>query len=218
MDRSSLPADAPPLRPPADPLPDGPSVAVVDGPAVAVVDGPAVAVVDGPVAVADPPPVGALAVPVREPAPDPAPETPVVPPHRSRVGRVADHVAAISDDLQEWVELKVALVRREVLDKVQQVVDAAKLAVPGLVLVLAGLLFLLLTLAFAIGALIESVWGGFGIVTLLLLVAGAVLLVLAKRAYENPTSSVERPRAPRPPAHPRDDADAERLAAGHSAP
>ena len=76
---------------------------------------------------------------------------------------------------------------------------------PGVVLVLIGLLFLLLTLAFAIGALIDSVWGGFAIVTTVLLVAGGVLLFLAKKKYDEAQEAVaeakRRERAERTVSH-----------------
>ncbi len=191
MDRSSLPADAPPIRPPAssDAPPDGPSVAVVDGPVVAVVDGPAA----GPPPVS-PPPVGTISV--VEPVPTVAPESRMLPPHQTKTERVADHVAAVSADLREWVELRIALVKRQVegvvgiLERVQHLAEAAKMAVPGVVLILIGLMFLLVTLALGIGALIGSVWGGFAIVTAVLLVAGGVLVWLGKKRYDEAEEAV----------------------------
>ena len=184
MDRPNTPAD------PSRPLPDAPPPAAAPRPTGA--GGPTVVVLpdlpgaDAPdVVVAPSPDVVLRAVPRAV-----APESRMLPPHQSKTERVADHVAAISADLRDWVELRIALVKRQIegvvgiLERVQHLVEAAKLAVPGVVLVLLGLLFLLLTLAFAIGALIDSVWGGFAIVTALLLVAGGVLLWFGKKRYD----------------------------------
>lgn len=114
----------------------------------------------------------------------------MLPPHRDKLERVTDHVAAISADLREWVELRIALVKRQVegvvglLERVQHLVEAAKLAVPGVVLILIGLMFLLVTLALGIGAALGSYWLGFLIVTVLLLAVGGVLVWLGKRRYD----------------------------------
>ena len=196
MDRPTDPADAPPPLPDSPPRATGsPAVAVLpDGAAPDIVVAPAPRVAPRPAA-----PTSTLPAPIREPsptlaaapgAPEIAPESRMLPPHQSKTERVADHVAAISADLREWVELRVALIKRQVegvvgiLERVQHLAEAAKLAVPGAILVILGLLFLLVTLALGIGALIGSVWGGFAIVTALLVVAGGVLLWLGKKRYD----------------------------------
>ena len=142
------------------------------------------------------PPVSTLPAPISEPSPvlDPeaavASESRMLPPHRDKLERVTDHVAAISADLREWVELRLALVKRQVegvvgiLERVQHLAEAAKLAVPGVLLLLIGLMFLLVTLALGIGAALNSYWLGFLIVTLLLMIPGAVLVWLGKRRYD----------------------------------
>ena len=214
MDRPTDPADAPPPLPEtppraaAPPGPGGPKVVVLPdlpgGPPDVVV-----APAPGPTPPRATPraaaPSSTLPAPIREPsptlaappgAPVVAPESRMLPPHQTKTERVADHVAAISADLRDWVELRIALVKRQVegivgiLERVQHLAEAAKLALPGAVLVVLGLLFLLLTLAFAIGALIDSVWGGFAIVTGLLLVAGGVLLWFAKKRYDEAEEAV----------------------------
>lgn len=123
-------------------------------------------------------------------APQVIPESRMLPPHQSKTERVADHVAAISADLRDWTELRIALVKRQVegivgiIDRIQHLAEAAKLAVPGILLILIGVMFLLVTLALGIGALIGSTWGGFAIMTVLLVAIGGVLLWLAKKRYD----------------------------------
>ena len=144
-------------------------------------------------------PVSTLPALRREPSPTLAaapggasivPESRMLPPHQTKTERVADHVAAISADLREWTELRIALVKRQVegvvgiLERVQHLQDAAVLAVPGIVLILIAVMFLLVTLALGIGAAIGSTWGGFAIVALLLLAGGGVLVWLGKRRYD----------------------------------
>ena len=114
----------------------------------------------------------------------------MLPPHRDKLERVTDHVAALSADLREWVELRMALVKRQVegvvgiVERLQHLAEAAKLAVPGALLVILGLLFLLVTIALGLGAALGSYWLGFAIVTAILLAGGGVLLWLAKRRYD----------------------------------
>lgn len=125
-----------------------------------------------------------------DPEAEPVPEARMLPPHRDKLERVTDHVAAISADLREWVELRIALVKRQVegvvgiMERVQHLAEAAKLAVPGVILILIGLMFLLVTLALGIGAALGSYWLGFLIVTLVLLVVGSILVWLGKRRYD----------------------------------
>ncbi len=134
-----------------------------------------------------------LPAPISQPSPvlDPdAVRVPVshqLPPHRDKLGRVTDHVAALSADLRVWTELQIALLQRKVegvvgiVDRLQHLVPALQMYVPGAILVLIGLLFLLVTAALGLGALIGSPWLGFLIVTLTLLVAGGVLIWIGRR-------------------------------------
>ena len=224
MEPSRRPADAPPLPdapppatpPAAGPPPAGPPpvVAVVDDVSLPPADPPpvgggrpVVAVVD------DVAPVSTVPALVQEPspvlsatpgAPAVAPETRMLPPHQTKTERVADHVAAISADLREWTELRIALVKRQIegvvgiLERLQHLADAAKLAIPGALLVILAALLFVITLALGIGALIGSTWGGFAIVATLLLVIGGVLVWLGKKRYDQAQEEVaEAKRAER---------------------
>lgn len=114
----------------------------------------------------------------------------MLPPHRDKLERVTDHVAAISADLREWVELRIALVKRQVegvvgiMERVQHLAEAAKLALPGIILIILGLLFLLVTVALALGQWWGSYALGFLAVTAVLVVVGGVLIWLGKRRYD----------------------------------
>ncbi len=132
-------------------------------------------------------PVSTLPVPVREPSPvlDPsarvAPENHQLPPHQTKLDRVTGHVASLSSDLREYVELRIALVQRKVegivgqIERFQHYLDAAPLFVAAAFLAIVGLVFVFLTLALGIGTAIGSFWAGFLITTVLIVVGAAVL-------------------------------------------
>ncbi len=134
--------------------------------------------------------------PVLDPAAEKLPESRQLPPHQTKVERIGDHVAALSADLRQYVELRIALVQRKIegitgiLERLQHLADVAKFGIPGVLLVLLGLLFLLVTIALGIGALIGSYWGGFAILTGVLILSGIVLLWLAKRKYDEAEAKV----------------------------
>ncbi|MEM6327901.1 MAG: phage holin family protein [Bacteroidota bacterium] len=54
------------------------------------------------------------------------PEGRSLPPHRNKLERVGDHVAAISADLQEYVELRIALAKAEVNEKKEELITQAQ--------------------------------------------------------------------------------------------
>ena len=139
--------------------------------------------------------------PVLDPEITPLPESHQLPPHQTKIERIGDHVAALSADLREYVELRIALVQRKVegvvgiVERLQHYLDAAMFFVPAALLVLVGVLFLLLSLAFGIAAIVESVWLGFLITTLLLLATAGVLgWVGVKKVKEAQAKVVEAKR------------------------
>lgn len=155
----------------------------------------------GPPLPPDPPPVGArpiggrpaLPVPTGEPSPvlDPSasvlPESHQLPPHQGKLDRVTGHIAALSGDLREYVELRIALVQRKVegivgqFERFQHYIDAAPLFGAAAFLGVVGLVFVFITLALGIGAAIGSYWAGFLITTVLLLATAGVLVWLGLR-------------------------------------
>ena len=141
--------------------------------------------------------------PVLDPDAQRAPESRMLPPHVGKAGRIGDHLAALSADLREWTELRIALVQRKVegvvgiFERVQHFVPALKFYVPAAVLALVGALFVLVTLAIGLGALLDAYWAGFLIVTLTLLFTAAVLFALGQRmqkAIEAEVAAAKRKR------------------------
>ena len=112
--------------------------------------------------------------------PAPIPESHQLPPHQTKLDRVTGHLAALSGDLREWVELRVDLVKRQVeglqgqLERVQHYLDSAPFFVLALALALSGVMFVFVALALGVGALIGSVGWGFFLTALLLLAAGGL--------------------------------------------
>ena len=127
-----------------------------------------------------------------------------LPPHRGKVGRVTDHLAAISADAREWVELQIELIRNEVTEKVDmvtakvnQVAEVGKvIEAGGLFFPIAGFVglyafgFLLATVAVGIGWAFASegatvlrplFWGLLILTFLLLLIVGVSILIGMRR-------------------------------------
>lgn len=151
---SALPHDPPPVRPPARP----------------------------PVALGS-----RLPAPIEEPSPvlDPTatvlPESRQLPPHQTKLDRVTGHLAALSADLRDWTEIRIALVQRKVegvvgqIERFQHYLDAAPFFAGAAFLGIVGLVFIFITLALGIGAAVGSPWAGFLITTLLVLAIAGVL-------------------------------------------
>ena len=122
-----------------------------------------------------------------------------LPPHRGKVGRVADHLAAISADAREWVELRIDLVKAEVTEKIDETkssverkaIGAAFLAGAGVV-ALYGLGFLFAMMAVGIGwafadtgaEVLRPLFWGLLVVTLLLFAIAGVLALIGKRKLD----------------------------------
>ena len=138
-----------------------------------------------------------LPAPIREPA-IPDPERPPLgvehrlPPHRPKVTRVADELAGLSEDLREWVELRIHLVRAEIQERINGQLSSVKgMAVFGVVAAIAAL-FGLVTLAVGLGAAFGGrYWLGFLFVTVLLL----IVAFAAKRYFAPGKIHVEREKA-----------------------
>ena len=153
-----------------------------------------------------PDPSSLLPAPIENPSPVLDPDAARVatarqlPPHRGKVGRVTDHLAAISADAREWVELRIDLVKAEVTEKIDETkssverkaIGAAFLAAAGVV-ALYGLGFLFGTLAAGLGwafagadgaqVLRPGFWGLL-ITTVLLFAIAGILAVLGKNRLE----------------------------------
>lgn len=114
-----------------------------------------------------------------------------LPAHKGKVGRVADHARGLVDDLTEWAELRVNLVKEEVEQKIDTNKEKAQFGVViGVFAALAGL-FLLIALGFGASA-IFAIWVselvalllGFLVVTLVL---GLIAFVAFKKSpFDHP--------------------------------
>lgn len=126
--------------------------------------------------------------PVLDPYAEPVPESRQLPPHQTKLERITEHVAALSEDLREYVEIRIALVQRRVegvvgiAERLKQYAEAAKFFVPAAFLAIVGLVFIFMTIGFGLGALFGSVWLGFLATTVLLFVLTAVLGWLGMRS------------------------------------
>ena len=103
---------------------------------------------------------------------------------RAKIERIASESKGLVDDVKEWVDLRLKLVKTEVQAEVSEkmndvVQDVLPIAVPA-VIVAVGVLFLLVTAALGIGWWLGRPFWGFLVVTGLLffvaLVARRVLL------------------------------------------
>jgi protein-S-isoprenylcysteine O-methyltransferase Ste14 len=101
---------------------------------------------------------------------------------RERDPSVSTLISGIVGDAQELVRKEIALARQEVREEINTAKDAGiKLAIASAVLAVGGLL-LVLTLAQALADLLDlPVWVGYGIVGLVLAIAGYILLSAAQK-------------------------------------
>ena len=148
----------------------------------------------------DPAPVGATP-PRVPPSGGVAPESRQLPPHQGKLARIGDHVASISTDLKEWVELRIDLAKAEVREALEALkaslkrkgIAVAFLAAAG-VLALYALGFLFGAIAWGLAVLIESVWLGMLLTSLLLFAVVGVLAWLGKRKLDEDRAIEARAR------------------------
>ncbi len=97
----------------------------------------------------------------------------------TRTGRLSKQLTGLSDDLKEIAELRIALAKAEVTERVDYGVGRAKQGSVSGVIALLGAFFLLVTVALGLGWLLGHPFWGFLIVTVaILLIAGIAWFVL----------------------------------------
>jgi hypothetical protein len=113
-----------------------------------------------------------------------------LPAHRGKVGRISDQLAGLSTDVREIVELRIELLKREVMEQVEGRISTVKgqALVAGLAALTA--MFLLVAIALGIGMLLGHSFWGFLIVTGVFLLATLV----AKRKFAPGAVHVEHDR------------------------
>jgi len=100
-------------------------------------------------------------------------------PHRGKVARISDQLAGLSEDVREIVELRIQLVKREVMDQIEGRISTVKgQAVVGALAAMTGV-FLLLSVGLGLGMLLGHAFWGFLIVTGVFLIA----TLIAKRKF-----------------------------------
>ncbi|MFA7265423.1 MAG: phage holin family protein [Candidatus Nanopelagicales bacterium] len=107
---------------------------------------------------------------------------------------VRELVLTVADNATALVSAQVELAKAEMKQSAQQAGAAFGLIAFAVAVIGIGAIFLLVTLAYVLVALGLPVWAGFGIVTLLLFVAGAILLVAGK-AHAKKVKGPERAQA-----------------------
>jgi hypothetical protein len=101
---------------------------------------------------------------------------------RERDTSVSQLIGGIVGDAQELVRQEIALARQEIREEISTAKNAGvKLGIAGAVLAIGGLL-LVLMLAQALADLLDwPIWAGYGLVGLVLAVAGYILLSSAQK-------------------------------------
>lgn len=113
----------------------------------------------------------------------------------SRMGRIGEHLAGISEDARDLVNLRVAMARNNVEEQVDEarstvgkmqitaavVQETIRYYLPAAIFGVVGLLFLFTTIGLWLGNLLGSYWMGFGIVTGVMLLIAGVYYALARR-------------------------------------
>ena len=107
---------------------------------------------------------------------------------RERDASMSQLLSGIVGDAQTLVRQEIALARQEVREEIDAAKSAGiKLGIAGAVLAIGGLL-LVLTLAQGIADLFDwPVWAGYGLVGIILAVAGYVLLSVAQKQIKEVT-------------------------------
>jgi hypothetical protein len=100
---------------------------------------------------------------------------PAEPNQRGKLGRIAGHTRGLVDDLREWIDLRLDLALLEVEEQVDTLRNEVALGITLAFLGFFAALFVLTTAALGLGWLLGHPFWGFLIVTVVLLVAVAVL-------------------------------------------
>ena len=101
--------------------------------------------------------------------------------HNSSEKSLGEIVAEVSEKAALLVREEIELAKAEMVGKAKTLGKGAAVAAAAGVFLIFAVVMLLQTLAWLIGDLLDSVWMGFGIVTLLLILAGALAGWQAKR-------------------------------------
>jgi uncharacterized membrane protein YqjE len=107
---------------------------------------------------------------------------------------VIELVRSAAADTTELVKQQIELTKAEMKENAQRAGASFGMIAAGISIVGMGGIFLLVTLAYVLVELGLAVWAGFGIVTLVLLLIGAIITLLGVRkakSVEGPKRSME---------------------------
>jgi len=96
-------------------------------------------------------------------------------------------VSGIVTDTQELCKQQIALLKHEVREDLRKTRDAALALGAGVGVLALGVVFLMTALALLLAWAIPGlpVWGGFGILAVVLIIGGLVLLLAGKRKFDS---------------------------------
>lgn len=118
-----------------------------------------------------------------------------MPPRNGQPENLATAVAEVSERVSLLVRDEIELARTEVVQKVSSIARGAAAVAAGAVFGIFAVIFGLLTLAWGLNKLLSSLWLGFGITFLLLLVIAAGAFLFAWRKLRvgapAPTMAIE---------------------------
>lgn len=94
---------------------------------------------------------------------------------------IIELVRSAAADTTELVKQQIELTKAEIKENIQKAGSSFGMIAVGASIVGVGLLFLLVTIAYVLVQLGLQVWAGFGIVTLFLLIVGAIITYVGIR-------------------------------------
>lgn len=98
-----------------------------------------------------------------------------------RVDRIVSETRQLSDDLTQWVNLRLKLIHLDVQERIDDELDFVYSGVIVLGMITISLLLASFGIAWAVGDLLGEPWYGFGILAVLYLIAALVILRLRPR-------------------------------------
>lgn len=94
---------------------------------------------------------------------------------------IVELVRSAAADTTELVKQQIELTKAEINQTVKTAGSSFGLLAAGASILLLGAIFLLVTIAYVLVQLGLPVWAGFGIVTLVLLIVGAILVLVGRK-------------------------------------
>jgi uncharacterized membrane protein YqjE len=117
-----------------------------------------------------------------------------------KVQRITEQTQGLVDDLKEWVDLRIELVRIDVEEQIEAQANQVALGVILAGLGLLAVLFGLTALGFGLGALFGHPGWGFLAVTVLLVLLAVIIRAAKPELVDIDLRSKRGPKSPEPPS------------------